>query len=171
MKGQLEAPGCGVPSPLRGSGETSPQVVGTPRWCISPQGQAGSGHEQAVRPRPGGGQHNCAALSLISHPPPLDRHLAQNPFICDCNLKWLADFLRTNPIETSGARCASPRRLANKRIGQIKSKKFRCSGSCPPARSPARLQSAQGPCDVPGWSQQGCPGPLWTHAGGCGPTV
>uniref|UniRef100_A0A8C5MI53 Slit homolog 1 protein n=1 Tax=Leptobrachium leishanense TaxID=445787 RepID=A0A8C5MI53_9ANUR len=55
-------------------------------------------------------------------------HLAQNPFICDCNLKWLADFLRTNPIETSGARCASPRRLANKRIGQIKSKKFRCSG-------------------------------------------
>lgn len=55
-------------------------------------------------------------------------HLAQNPFICDCNLKWLADYLRTNPIETSGARCASPRRLANKRIGQIKSKKFRCSG-------------------------------------------
>uniref|UniRef100_A0AAX7UH19 Slit homolog 1a (Drosophila) n=1 Tax=Astatotilapia calliptera TaxID=8154 RepID=A0AAX7UH19_ASTCA len=54
-------------------------------------------------------------------------HLAQNPFICDCNLKWLADYLRTNPIETSGARCASPRRLANKRIGQIKSKKFRCS--------------------------------------------
>lgn len=62
-------------------------------------------------------------------PPSLVRsHLAQNPFICDCNLKWLADYLRSNPIETSGARCASPRRLANKRIGQIKSKKFRCSG-------------------------------------------
>uniref|UniRef100_A0A8C4N8X6 Slit homolog 1a (Drosophila) n=1 Tax=Eptatretus burgeri TaxID=7764 RepID=A0A8C4N8X6_EPTBU len=54
-------------------------------------------------------------------------HLAQNAFICDCNLKWLAEFLHANPIETSGARCASPRRLANKRIGQIKSKKFRCS--------------------------------------------
>ncbi|XP_075790597.1 LOW QUALITY PROTEIN: slit homolog 1 protein [Pelodiscus sinensis] len=54
-------------------------------------------------------------------------HLAQNPFICDCHLRWLADFLRANPIETSGARCASPRRLANKRIGQVKSKKFRCS--------------------------------------------
>uniref|UniRef100_A0A672V236 Slit homolog 2 protein n=1 Tax=Strigops habroptila TaxID=2489341 RepID=A0A672V236_STRHB len=54
-------------------------------------------------------------------------HLAQNPFICDCHLKWLADYLHTNPIETSGARCTSPRRLANKRIGQIKSKKFRCS--------------------------------------------
>lgn len=56
------------------------------------------------------------------------RHLAQNPFVCDCSLKWLADFLRSNPIETSGARCSSPRRLANKRISQIKSKKFRCSG-------------------------------------------
>uniref|UniRef100_A0A8C9Q5F9 Slit homolog 3 protein n=1 Tax=Spermophilus dauricus TaxID=99837 RepID=A0A8C9Q5F9_SPEDA len=49
-------------------------------------------------------------------------HLAQNPF-------WLADYLQDNPIETSGARCSSPRRLANKRISQIKSKKFRCSGS------------------------------------------
>nr|XP_021331538.1 slit homolog 2 protein isoform X15 [Danio rerio] len=54
-------------------------------------------------------------------------HLAQNPFMCDCHLKWLADYLQDNPIETSGARCTSPRRLANKRIGQIKSKKFRCS--------------------------------------------
>ncbi|XP_036790169.1 slit homolog 2 protein isoform X2 [Oncorhynchus mykiss] len=56
-------------------------------------------------------------------------HLAQNPFICDCHLKWLADYLQDNPIETSGARCTSPRRLGNKRIGQIKSKKFRCSGT------------------------------------------
>ncbi|KAM9449527.1 slit homolog 2 protein isoform 1-T1 [Clarias gariepinus] len=54
-------------------------------------------------------------------------HLAQNPFVCDCHLKWLADYLQENPIETSGARCTSPRRLANKRLGQIKSKKFRCS--------------------------------------------
>ncbi|XP_032014484.1 slit homolog 3 protein isoform X2 [Hylobates moloch] len=56
-------------------------------------------------------------------------HLAQNPFVCDCHLKWLADYLQDNPIETSGARCSSPRRLANKRISQIKSKKFRCSGT------------------------------------------
>ncbi|KAB0369703.1 hypothetical protein FD755_018696, partial [Muntiacus reevesi] len=56
-------------------------------------------------------------------------HLAQNPFVCDCHLRWLADYLQDNPIETSGARCSSPRRLANKRISQIKSKKFRCSGS------------------------------------------
>ncbi|KTG31569.1 hypothetical protein cypCar_00015143, partial [Cyprinus carpio] len=63
-------------------------------------------------------------------------HLAQNPFICDCNLKWLADYLHSNPIETSGARCTSPRRLANKRIGQIKSKKFRCSGKTLPLKPP-----------------------------------
>lgn len=44
-------------------------------------------------------------------------------------MKWLADYLQDNPIETSGARCSSPRRLANKRISQIKSKKFRCSGN------------------------------------------
>lgn len=41
----------------------------------------------------------------------------------------MADYLQDNPIETSGARCSSPRRLANKRISQIKSKKFRCSGN------------------------------------------
>lgn len=67
----------------------------------------------------------CEIIILFPH----ERHLAQNPFICDCHLKWLADYLHTNPIETSGARCTSPRRLANKRIGQIKSKKFRCSGN------------------------------------------
>uniref|UniRef100_A0A8C9TA93 Slit homolog 3 (Drosophila) n=1 Tax=Scleropages formosus TaxID=113540 RepID=A0A8C9TA93_SCLFO len=56
-------------------------------------------------------------------------HLAQNPFVCDCHLKWLADYLFDNPIETSGARCSHPRRLANKRISQVKSKKFRCTGT------------------------------------------
>uniref|UniRef100_A0AAQ4PB77 Slit homolog 3 (Drosophila) n=1 Tax=Gasterosteus aculeatus aculeatus TaxID=481459 RepID=A0AAQ4PB77_GASAC len=62
-------------------------------------------------------------------------HLAQNPFMCDCHLKWLADYLFDNPIETSGARCSHPRRLANKRISQVKGKKFRCTG-----RRPARTR-------------------------------
>ncbi|TRY65093.1 hypothetical protein DNTS_026850 [Danionella cerebrum] len=56
-------------------------------------------------------------------------HLAQNPFMCDCHLKWLADYLFDNPIETSGARCSHPRRLSNKRISQVKGKKFRCTGA------------------------------------------
>lgn len=76
-------------------------------------------------------------------------HLAQNPFVCDCNVKWLADFLRSNPIETSGARCASPRRLANKRIAQIKSSKFRCSGQFPVNWRCLTLTQTQRSCDPP----------------------
>lgn len=75
----------------------------------------------------GGGEWHPGSLLIDSHPS--RSHLAQNPFVCDCHLKWLADYLQDNPIETSGARCSSPRRLANKRISQIKSKKFRCSGN------------------------------------------
>lgn len=67
----------------------------------------------------------CSLLSPLSF---TLSHLAQNPFMCDCHLKWLADYLFDNPIETSGARCSHPRRLANKRISQVKGKKFRCTG-------------------------------------------
>lgn len=54
-------------------------------------------------------------------------HLARNPFICDCNLRWLSEYLHRNPIETSGARCESPKRMQRKRIGQMKDDKFKCS--------------------------------------------
>lgn len=121
---------------------------GAPSWCISPQSQPWPSGNEPASSKALSRWRSAQVCSPCSDPdlPPLDRHLAQNPFICDCNLKWLADFLRTNPIETSGARCASPRRLANKRIGQIKSKKFRCSGSRWP---PVCLQPDQGCCVVP----------------------
>lgn len=77
--------------------------------------------------------------------PPSHSHLAQNPFVCDCHLKWLADYLQDNPIETSGARCSSPRRLANKRISQVKSKKFRCSGNQVTGLGPTFRLGAQSP--------------------------
>lgn len=79
--------------------------------------------------------------SLLIDSPPSRSHLAQNPFVCDCHLKWLADYLQDNPIETSGARCSSPRRLANKRISQVKSKKFRCSGNQVRGWAPLSTQS------------------------------
>ena len=54
------------------------------------------------------------------------RHLARNPFICDCNLRWLADYLQQNPIETSGARCESPKRMYRRRFELINDEKFKC---------------------------------------------
>ena len=57
------------------------------------------------------------------------RHLARNPFICDCNLRWLSEYLQSHPIETSGARCETPRRMQRKKIGLVKNDKFRCKGT------------------------------------------
>ncbi|CAO1438147.1 unnamed protein product, partial [Diamesa tonsa] len=54
-------------------------------------------------------------------------HLARNPFICDCNLRWLADYLHKNPIETSGARCEGPKRMHRRKIESLRDEKFKCS--------------------------------------------
>ncbi|CAJ0947071.1 unnamed protein product, partial [Mesorhabditis belari] len=56
-------------------------------------------------------------------------HLAKNPLICDCNLEWLANLLSSREMETSGARCEAPRRLAKKRLAAIPPTRFRCKGS------------------------------------------
>ncbi|CAF4626273.1 unnamed protein product [Rotaria sp. Silwood2] len=53
-------------------------------------------------------------------------HLARNPFICDCHLRWLNLYLREKQIETSGVRCAGPRRMAKQKFGILKDQKFRC---------------------------------------------
>uniref|UniRef100_A0A336M078 CSON009074 protein n=1 Tax=Culicoides sonorensis TaxID=179676 RepID=A0A336M078_CULSO len=49
-------------------------------------------------------------------------HLAKNPFMCDCNLKWLSEYLHKNPIETSD-RTAS---LAHQNCGVL----FECPKDC-----------------------------------------
>lgn len=56
-------------------------------------------------------------------------HLARNPFICDCNLRWLADYMHKNPIETSGARCDAPKRMHRRRIESLKDEKFKCKSN------------------------------------------
>lgn len=58
------------------------------------------------------------------------RHLGRNPFICDCNLRWLAVYLHERPsLETSDVRCEEPKRNNRKRISQISPDKFRCKGT------------------------------------------
>ncbi|PZC73120.1 hypothetical protein B5X24_HaOG209978 [Helicoverpa armigera] len=53
-------------------------------------------------------------------------HLGRNPFACDCSLRWLAAYLRKNPIETSGAKCDSPKRMSRKRIDALREENFKC---------------------------------------------
>lgn len=90
--------------------------------------------------------HTFTFLLKINHKPPpkqhlqiylkniilsfTHRHLAKNPFICDCNLRWLADYLHKNPIETSGARCESPKRMHRRRIETLREEKFKCELFC-----------------------------------------
>jgi len=57
-------------------------------------------------------------------------HLGKNPLICDCNLRWLADYLEVNPIETSEARCEGPARNQAKKLSQLSKQKFTCEGEC-----------------------------------------
>ena len=54
------------------------------------------------------------------------RHLGSNPFVCDCNLAWMAEYLTDNPVETSDARCQEPNRLSRKPFQRMKSDSFRC---------------------------------------------
>ncbi|UJR08620.1 hypothetical protein I4U23_012879 [Adineta vaga] len=53
-------------------------------------------------------------------------HLARNPLICDCHLRWLNAYLREKQIETSGVRCAGPRRMLKRKFGVLNDRRFRC---------------------------------------------
>lgn len=61
----------------------------------------------------------------------LYRHLARNPFFCDCRLRWLSDYLHRNPIETSGARCEAPKRMQRKRLASFREDKMKCKQGFP----------------------------------------
>ncbi|XP_044585787.1 protein slit isoform X1 [Cotesia glomerata] len=76
-------------------------------------------------------------------------HLAKNPFICDCNLRWLSLYLHEHPIETSGAKCESPKRAAKRKIDVMRDEKFKCKGD------EKLLTKRAGECILPG----ACPSP------------
>lgn len=54
-------------------------------------------------------------------------HLGKNPFRCDCSLKWMIEFLAKNPIETSGAKCESPKKFSRKKLSGIDDNKLDCT--------------------------------------------
>lgn len=53
-------------------------------------------------------------------------HLGNNPLVCDCQLRWLADYLEVNPVETSEARCDQPSGNQAKKLSQLAKQKFKC---------------------------------------------
>ncbi|XP_069363754.1 protein slit isoform X2 [Maniola hyperantus] len=69
-------------------------------------------------------------------------HLGRNPFSCDCSLRWLAAYLRKNPIETSGAKCDSPKRMNRKRIDALREENFKCK----PGEETAEACGDEPPC-------------------------
>ncbi|XP_045782105.1 protein slit [Maniola jurtina] len=69
-------------------------------------------------------------------------HLGRNPFSCDCSLRWLAAYLRKNPIETSGAKCDSPKRMNRKRIDALREENFKCK----PGEESAEACGDEPPC-------------------------
>lgn len=57
-------------------------------------------------------------------------HLGKNPFKCDCHLRWMVDYLGRNPsLETSGARCEKPKKLARQKMSALDPDRLSCMSS------------------------------------------
>lgn len=54
-------------------------------------------------------------------------HLGMNPFHCDCNLLWMAEYLREKPVDLSEAKCETPRRWSKRKITAMDANKVKCT--------------------------------------------
>ena len=54
------------------------------------------------------------------------RHLARNPFHCDCRISWIVDWLSANPVETSGARCEGPKKMHKRKLSSLLEEQLKC---------------------------------------------
>ncbi len=49
-----------------------------------------------------------------------------NPLICNCNLKWLKDWLKQTNIATGNPQCTFPIGLKNQAVSTIEDRDFKC---------------------------------------------
>ena len=56
------------------------------------------------------------------------RHLARNPFHCDCRIGWIVDWMSAFPVETSGARCEGPKKMHKRKLASLRQDQLKCYG-------------------------------------------
>ena len=56
------------------------------------------------------------------------RGLGDNPFYCDCNLKWLSDWIKEDYLEPGIASCSDPIEMRNNLLLTTPSNDFQCLG-------------------------------------------
>ena len=69
--------------------------------------------------------------------------LGGNPLYCDCNLKWLSDWIKQGYKEPGIAACVGPQDMQNKLLLTTPSHKFQCYGLSVTHCSPATRYSTR----------------------------
>lgn len=65
----------------------------------------------------------CVTVRSVWH---IRSRISENRLICDCNLQWLAIWLRRNPRLALFTKCAAPPHLRNRNIAELESRELKC---------------------------------------------